>query len=358
MQISELKDVYACCDFFNDAVNLGFDTTSNTYDDYIFNWKAVNPNPNYFQEIGDGEQISTVPIFNGPALANSTFSVNVRDNYGCSSTQETKLWLIDDFNINIEELSDLQDCCSKTYRVNIEYLNGCAGEEPPQELIDELFDITWSTGQTGETISVSDNFSQNISATVTNRCGVDKTDVILHTPVSTAGLNYVENFIAANTFFPSSNNNLNNKLIIYSFGNNVPAIGNTTDDAYGINWYELVIWDRDGHVLKTISKHVKETENCFFTQGEIQWDGTDENGHLVADGTYQYYLNIKTCSNINPQKVCTIKTNKLCKTKCWRWEWNLFIPYKDWYCCEEYEQGAEGNLGNDNQCIYHVQILN
>ena len=351
-EVPNLENKGYCCQLFNDYVDLGFEGQS--FPNYNFQWTAISPDPNFFQINGNGETITTVPYLNGTGVqtSNSTFNVEITDEYGCKSNQDITLRMINGLDsVYIEEQVDENDCCSKKYKVNLAFNGNCA-EPLTDDEIDEYFDFVWSNGDTGRTITLDYSYNYNLSVTVSNYCGNDKVAQITHTPVTSSTVVYdASSIIASNAMDITSNNPLRNRLVISSYGPNVPLNGNLTDDAYGINGYRLTIFNRWGSIIRI----VEDDSKCWYYQNEIGWDGKDASGHFVQQGVYNYIFEVKLCGNW--VEVCEMGASPVCIEECWRWTW--FPPFREKYCCNYQEQGVLNSYANGvSQCRYYVTVIN
>ncbi len=169
---------------------------------------------------------------------------------------------------------------------------------PDDSFIQWYFKIPGGTNQLigfGGSIKAP-NLDGTLTATISSQCATTPVSASIATHYRPGG----HEFIQPNSFTPSISQNT--KFRILEFGPSAPPnIGD--EPAYGIEDFILRIYNRWGENFKTITKaDVGRQPHENVRQGDISWDGTDNNG-LVQFGTYVYTLEVKYCGNSNFQRV-------------------------------------------------------
>jgi len=307
--IDPIKDFYGCCDDIS-AIVIG---NPNNNPENTYNWTS---NPSIYTA-GHTNDIS----FTTTPYQSTEFFVTVTDAYGCTQENSFLYTLKEDFDILVKV--DKIGCCSYNITPQVTFIE-CAetGNEDPmwENIKQNQLTYIWSNGATTRTINVSP--SQNTTYTLTVKNGCYSHTVNVFVPRAPNGP--FPTLIAANSFIVTSSNPLTNKLIIREFGPNAPADG---QPAYNATSYILNIYDRWGGVFRTLTGN-----NCTILQGEISWDGRDNNGNIVPIDVYHYTLQLKNdCNNSGWVNMCDFvgqQSFELCTKKCWNW----WPPgYK---CCE------------------------
>jgi len=138
------------------------------------------------------------------------------------------------------------------------------------------YTYSWNTGATTNTINVT--AGNTYSVTVTSPCGSNTYTI---TPTTFYGA------------FPSL---LLPNAMTASIPLRISQIGLAMGSvpAYNANAYELSVYDRWGARV-----YYKYITTCLgFTNGEIIWDGHDNNGNVVnVNSTYTYQLKLYNCNN-------------------------------------------------------------
>lgn len=88
-------------------------------------------------------------------------------------------------------------------------------------------------------------------------------------------------------------------------------------------------------------------------QGDVFWDGKDNNGNYVQDGVYVYKIFTQNCGSKTWLLYCnadnyTYLTNGACVKYCWG-----HIPGAPWwkfgkYCCQKW---------NSSDCAYKITVV-
>ncbi|MCB9189595.1 MAG: hypothetical protein H6599_10000 [Flavobacteriales bacterium] len=259
--------------------------TTNYYD-----W-SIKPNTPYSQLI-DGTGISFSPT------ENTTVSLEVTDDEGCSRTDEMKIWFLSEFNVWIE--SEKLGCCKELLTVRYEPKDDKCGaydnlSQEDQDYLESLIEVTWMDGSTGATMIADGRSPLLYEAEVSiGNCFTYHVDYNYIPPDAyNTGAAYVRQMIAPNAFQPSSSIVKRQTFNILEFGPNAPQ--NWGDpNAYGIIGYQLSIFDRWGQLVKDIID-----ESCNIPQAGIMWDGTNQANLPVPGGVYLYRLRVKTCNGPN-----------------------------------------------------------
>jgi hypothetical protein len=106
---------------------------------------------------------------------------------------------------------------------------------------------------------------------------------------------YGNSLIAPLAFSPHGFNTL---FQIQDYGLNAPPLG--TGPAYNAIDFKLYIFDRGGRIIRTVDKFTYSNSTDILRpliNGEIQWDGRNNQGNVVEQGTYNYFLNMKYCDS-------------------------------------------------------------
>jgi hypothetical protein len=123
-------------------------------------------------------------------------------------------------------------------------------------------------------------------------------------------------FYAPNTFTPDGSA-LNDVFRILEGGLSAPLyIGD--EPAYGISDFQLTIYDRTGPFIVIDKADVGRGPNDNVHQGDISWDGFNNQGNEVQTGSYNYTVDLKYCGQNEFQRVCL---NNSEVDACIRWVW-------------------------------------
>ncbi|MBS1635220.1 MAG: hypothetical protein JST26_04800 [Bacteroidetes bacterium] len=184
---------------------------------------------------------------------------------------------------------------------------------------------------------------------VTDGCATAlvKTVVKAYTPPSSFS------YWAANAMDLSNPNPLISNLIIYDGSSNAPAYG--IGPAYGASDFVLTVYDRWGNVIRTVSKvdvGLDNSSDCL-KQGDVRWDGRDENGQDLPEGVYSFQLCMQFCPGAVTgftQQTCGSGYKLVCAPNiadgaicCGDQHWVWWPPH--------YECGC------DKPCVYSVTLL-
>ena len=301
------QDINLCCNsLFPITIE---DENYSDHPTYTYNWIS---NPPWLV------QNPTVPAFTYTPHQSATFNVTVTDDYGCTLEDELNVIIEQDFEVTLsyEELG----CCSKLLMPSINLIK-CEGifEEDPTWKFKKLQQLTylWSDGSTDMEHQVNPNQNTTYTLTVSNACYSHTASITV--PKTPSG-NFTT-LITASGFTPSSSNPLANKLIIREFGPTAPFDG---QPAYNATGYWLTVYSRWGGMVRKV-KEIKVNKKCPLLQGEIVWDGTDDNGNILPIGVYVYTLQLKNeCRGVDWTNSCDFfgsassnATN--CAKQCWQW---------------------------------------
>lgn len=194
-----------------------------------------------------------------------TYTLTVTDPAGCTASQSVTLYC----RPPTVSLSMRENCCSVT-------LNAHASN---------YASIQWSTGQTGvESIVVTQPGTYSVA--VSNPCASATDSIVV--PAS-QGLSGPFNPVAAESKVGSAP--LPDAMHIKDVVIGSPAGIAGVPNAYNATDYELLIFDRWGQIVKTVTD-----SNCQgFANWSIAWDTTDNWGSAVPQGTYTWRLRFKNC---------------------------------------------------------------
>lgn len=356
-QMNPIDDISICCDGEYGSVNVG--PITNLTSGYTTSWSisqgnVFTPNP------GPTDVSVTVPLY-GSSTVNYTLTqlidVGGKHYKECSVSDNVNINMIDDFEIEIVEDSLNSSTCESLLKVNVEFLDGCSSwsqfsPAQKQSFLDAL-DFQWSNGSTESQIYVSGS-SQTYSVTVSlNSCFSHSASYnYVQSAAYTNGAPYAQILQAPNALIAGATTNSGKLIIIASTydaqGILWPQLG-THQGIYGAKQIRLQIFNRWGTLFKTLI-----FSNCEqLYQGDIYWDGTDNNGNFVHEGVYTYKIAIETCSGgwepyCNPNMYSYL-TPGTCVDYCFGHipdrPWYTF----GWYCCQTYD-------GPD--CAYKVTVLN
>jgi hypothetical protein len=144
-------------------------------------------------------------------------------------------------------------------------------------------------------------------------CGLTTLESIPIFPTSVGS----RDLIAPNSFTPD-NGTFNNVFQILEFGPYAPYLGDIVP-AYDAIDFKLRLWNRWGDNFRTVTKaDVGRAPNDALMQGDIQWNGLDDNGDLVQSGVYNYTLEMKYCGSDKFERVETPNGEE---DQCLRWIW-------------------------------------
>ena len=294
---------------------------------------------------------------------NTHITVTTTDDEGCSVTQEMNVWFINSFDVKI--VSTKVGCCKERLTAKIVWNDdGCT---PVNQLskIDEAYILSqinfkWSNGEKGQSILVSGahNTTYTVNASIPQACSNASASYnYAGSDLYTTSAVYEGGLIAPASFTPDGGG-VNNVFEIYEFAPDAPVIGDVTDPAYGIIGYQLIVYNRYGHI---IYNHLEE--DCTYYQGDIRWDGTKSDGTPVQDGTYNYQLWVKTCNGQNGtwHQICDIEGAQAGYGICIDGHTCVFCWPPLGYVCDEYwvPDGQNPFLpdGNNGDCIFAVTVI-
>ncbi len=141
--------------------------------------------------------------------------------------------------------------------------------------------------------------------TAPNADGITKAVVVSACAAQSKGDNvqlkqYGGSLIGPNSFTP---NGVNPLFQIQDYGPNAPPLG--TGPAYNAINFKLYIFDRGGVIIKTVDKFTVVRQALEpLKNGDIQWDGRNNQGNIVPFDTYTYFLNIQYCGNDKLEPAC------------------------------------------------------
>ncbi len=282
----QMDDVYGCCD--GDMVDIYPPGTLRPpiNPPYLYSWEN---SPDEIDRYYLNDVIGVEPTHN------QTFTLTATDKFGCSRDFDVNLWVLGDFHVSIEQLPS-DNCCSTVLKANIHPGSRCWDENMTAEDWDAIlsfYNFEWSNGATTQSIIVTDEEPTDYTVTVSAADCYSHSANHTFTPPDGYNNNTVYDtpLIAPNAFTPNGDG-LNDWFQIQEYGPNAPQnIGDP--NAYDIVGYRLIVFDRWGQI-----EYDYETppEQCSYNQGDIQWNGRNNDGVLLPVGTYVYLLFVKTCN--------------------------------------------------------------
>ena len=124
---------------------------------------------------------------------------------------------------------------------------------------------------------------------------------------------YGNSLIAPLAFSPHGFNTL---FQIQDYGLNAPPLG--TGPAYNAIDFKLYIFDRWGRIIRTVDKaQVGRAPLEPLRNGDIQWDGRNNQGDVAEQGTYNYFLNMRYCDSNEYVPAC-LEGAKM-QNMCFKW---------------------------------------
>lgn len=307
-----------------------------------FNLTVSNPNPNYTYNWQ-----STTPTgynFTGTNVqwcsnSSNIFSLTATDNAtGCKAVTTSTVYVNGNFNASLS-IPDVNHSCGssngcKNPPVTLSYTTtACSPQQSSafNSWMQNSVAVTWGSYpfftalQQGGT-SFSPPSSGNYGAVVGNGCNVQ----ILPFSAVVKDL-YTPSLLAPNSFTPYSGIPGTQTFQIIDYGLNVPNLG--VGPAYGTAIdFELRIFDRWGVNFRTITKaDVGLGPDDCLKNGDIYWDGKNNNGNLVQQDVYIYCLSLKLCDgSMIPWKINS--DNGIgCISYCYKIDKHW--PFIHKYCC-------------------------
>lgn len=350
-QMNNIPDVFNCCSETNSYkyVSLGPVTTNSNS---IVNWQPSSgvylfgsngANAGFFYNQNGYVDVSVTDVsISFPPLSISS----------CTISQRVNLLLQDDFTLEID--TNRVECCSMILTAKVKFKSVCnkwesLSKEVQNSLLNSL-NYTWSTGEKTPSITVSGK-SKEYTVTVSSKCKTYSKSYFYHqSPAYWENGQYNE-VLQVNSDFIMPGTQIYKKIIIIgsyqdAIGTYYPQIG-TTKGIYRSDGIRLRIFNRWGENFRTITFN-----DCgSLYQGDITWDGTDDNGKYVQDGTYVYKLEIKICGR-NWTPYCELSSNIINTNPCLKECWG-HIPGRPWwvfgkYCCQRWE---------GEPCVNSVSII-
>ncbi|MEO6303118.1 MAG: gliding motility-associated C-terminal domain-containing protein, partial [Bacteroidia bacterium] len=229
--VPEIPDVVMCCG--NSQIQYVGPKDNPLY---TYNW-AVNPITFPYSITPHGNSISFV---NPPG--NATFTLNVTDEFGCTSSQEIKVLLFSNFSLKIK--TEKEGCCRTkiTADIGLTDCNGDALSQADYNAMLSYFSFNWSNGQNGQSIYASDADSTLYTVYVSSPC-ISKTASAWHTG---GAFGPFTPLITSNAFTPNGDN-VNDVFRILEFGPTAPSLGQCP--AYNATGYDLYVWNRWGGLI-------------------------------------------------------------------------------------------------------------
>lgn len=143
---------------------------------------------------------------------------------------------------------------------------------------------SWSTGETTQSIIVSDNAVYDVTVTAggsSTTASIGVTDIL-------AGA------FPTLTYLPEAVPDLGNNLVIRDYTKGLNA-----NFSYNATKYTLWIFSRNGTGSKNGAfRKIVGYADCEtgFKNGDIQWDGRDDNGNKVKQDVYNFVLRLENCT--------------------------------------------------------------
>ncbi len=287
------KDI--CCSNLGQPITIG----TSAFAGYTYSWASV-----------PGGFTSSVAMPSVSPMSSTSYVVTVTDSSGCKSQDVVDVFVSGKFRIAIEYdyVANL-DCsfgdCFKTenylkpatctsaltakiYSIDCDMTESAEWKKKKANRLGYL----WNTGETTQTILVRSNI-QNYSVTAASAC-FNNSASYLGATVSTYFHSAFPQLRVPSGCDPE---NPSGWFIVTEGGPGAPAIGSSTP-AYRAYRYRLRIYDEAGNGVRCI-------EVCSpkgFSNGTIQWDGKNNQGVRVSNGTYRSELTLWNCdSPINGQ---------------------------------------------------------
>jgi hypothetical protein len=305
------RDTILCCRTdIMPCIPLG--TTNTSPLPLFYNWSS-NP---------VGLSASTEKVCINPT-ENTVYSLTVKDYFGCTATDEITVLFNGPLKVKLEydpllyldtvPYNPIVSNCEPKIYANVTQLD-CKGnplsaywaERQKKEL-----KYLWNTGETTESISPRAGF-EYYSVQVSNKCRYAKDTIFnvqypsyfstlidsFYTPTPTTANGAASPVSCLLWFNPNDSKPYRRVFKIYEFvgTQNAP----TPVPAYHAYKYEFIVYDRWGTVVQTntarkrngITRHT----TTGFKQGQIQWDGLDDNGDEAPSGVYVCSLKLWNCS--------------------------------------------------------------
>lgn len=353
-EIEEIPDIFLCCN--TELPQRPMTITPSYYANNIidFDWD-ISPHLDVMLPRPDGSAISFMP-----PQENTTINLTVTDDQGCEYSQEIKIWILDNFEVNIT--SENEGCCKQKLTANITIKDNCGNynslsNEDKASILSQLT-YEWNNGATTQSISVAGLEPEEFRVTLRLGSCYTQTASYMYYPPDAYNQTavYERDLIAPNTFTPNGDG-INDIFMVQELNLNSPTntpIG--TPNSYGIIGYEIHIFDRWGQV----QYHHKD-ESCNIPNGGISWDGKNNAGELLKQDVYPYILRVKTCNGSEGSwhNVCTIHDGQvgsrcLVERYCWFGCWPPF----SWVCDDYWDENTGYDLlPASGQCHYSIMLL-
>lgn len=339
--MNEISDVFNCCSSPNQYHYAPLGPVTNSTNS-IINWQpgpgvimfgSNNANAGFFYNQNGYVDVTVSDVTSSP---HPPYILSI-----CSVSQRIHLLLQDDFTVKID--TNRLDCCSMLLTANIKFKDYCnkwegLSNEEQNSILNSL-DYSWSTGENTQSIIVS-GASKEYSVTVGSKCKTHSANYYYNqSPAYWINNQYTEVLQANSNFIMPGTQNYKKLIIIGSYqdaiGTYFPPIG-TTKGIYRAEQIRLRIFNRWGENFRTIT-----FDDCGkLYQGDITWDGTDNNGNYVQDGTYVYKLEVKICGK-DWVSYCDLNMNIKFTNPCFKYCWG-HIPGRPWwvfgkYCCSRWQ---------------------
>lgn len=267
----------------------------------------------------------------------TTYHLTLTANNGCIGTADVNVLILQPFNLTIDYacLRNLTcnygQCtpgvglpdnsypkpipCDPTLKALISYTDCSPANAQFQALSNAKTTYHWNTGETTQEITVHPGIT-SYTVTATNGC-FSKTATINNVIPGGYFSQPIPAIAAPSAILPNGTTT-QQVCKIYEYGSNAPLFG--TGPAYHAYRYRLRIFARgDNNAF-----YCKEVCNpCGFVNGEIQWDGRDNSGNLVAGGVYTAQLTLWNCNTpttgLQGFPITRSTQQWVCDT--WQWQW-------------------------------------
>lgn len=339
-QMHSIADIVRCCD----------DESSNV----VVLGPATNDPTNhvYWQPSGGVSFTPYQPILNNYAIfnhnSNGYVDVTVMsESENCYNSQRVHFLTIPDFDVQIEATKF--NCCETRLTAKIIFDEKCSEKltEDQKQLMISKLNFSWNTGETTNSV-IASGASKEYKVTVTSPLNC-YSKVTSHqyqqSPLYIGNTEYPVVLSAPNALISGSSGNNGKLIIIASYNDSqgplFPAIG-THQGIYRAKELRIIVWNRWGQQI-----FQRDFSDCgTLYQGDVYWDGKDNNGNFVQPGTYTYKIYTKICGASNFRPYCNAN-HKLNTSACLKWCYKPFWPFGK-YCCDEYTPG---------DCAYVINVI-
>lgn len=337
-ELPVLPNQFSCCKLKLGGVPCFNLTVPNPLPGYTYNWSSTAPTGiNY-----------TGPNAVHCSKQSNIFNLSVTDANGCTGVTTTTIFIQGNLNASLNLVNLNQSCGENSCNIPPVTVNKNVTPCVPgqSEIFNSLMQSNISNywvnmpffNWQGSGSSFSPGSAGNYAAVVQTSC---EHQILPFTAI--AKFSYTPSLIAANSFAPNSSNPQTNKLIIFDLNTNAPNFGQGPAYGQAID-FELLIFDSFGGLFRTIHKSdIGLAANDCLKQGDIQWDGKDQNGNIVQQDTYTFCLRLKLCNGTwHNWDVNTGEPKVECIRKCKKF--NFWPPKVIVFCCESCQFAKHVNV--------------